>query len=155
NPADYPGAKPEFLAPSSVVFTPPRGRVDMRNPYNWWSYVQGADWQHPRGPDTSIEGLENHPVVHVSYQDVYAYCKWTVKDLPTEAEWEFAARGGLEAAAYAWGDEFEPHGRIMANTWQGEFPVKNLATDGFKWTSPVGFFPPNGYGLFDMIGNVW
>jgi formylglycine-generating enzyme len=155
NPHDYPDALPERLAPSSVVFTAPGQRVDLSNPYNWWSYVSGADWRHPRGPKTSIEGLENHPVVHVAYEDLAAYCIWAGKDLPTEAKWEFAARGKLEGADYAWGDEMRPDGRIMANTWQGEFPVQNLAEDGFEWTSPVGSFPPNGYGLFDMIGNVW
>ena len=155
NAADYPGAKPEMLAPSSVVFVQPRNRVDMRNPYNWWHYIRGADWRHPFGPKSSIEGLETHPVVHVAYEDVEAYCLWAGKDLPTEAEWEFAARGGLEGADYAWGDEVEPGGEIMANTWQGEFPIQNLVRDGFKWTSPVASFPPNGYGLYDMIGNVW
>jgi sulfatase modifying factor 1 len=155
NPADYPGARPELLVPSSVVFFMPRHRVDMRNPYNWWRYVPGADWRHPRGPETSIEGLEAHPVVHVAYEDVQAYCKWADKELPTEAEWEFAARGGLEDAEFAWGDEGEPDGKIMANTWQGEFPILNLVKDGFEWISPVGSFPPNGYGLYDMIGNVW
>jgi sulfatase modifying factor 1 len=155
NPADYPGAKAEMLAPASVVFVRPQERVDIRNPYNWWAYVRGADWRHPRGPASSIEGLENHPVVHVAYADVQAYCAWAGKDLPTEAEWEFAARGGLEGADYAWGLEFEPDGKIMANTWQGEFPIQNLVKDGFEWTSPVGSFPANGYGLLDMIGNVW
>ena len=155
DPKDYPGAKPEMLAPSSVVFTAPNKRVDMRNPYNWWSYVPGADWRHPRGPKTSIEGLENHPVVHVAYNDVAAYCYWAKKELPTEAQWEFASRGKLEGAGYAWGDVLQPDGRVMANTWQGEFPVQNLLEDGFEWTSPVGSFPANGYGLFDMIGNVW
>jgi formylglycine-generating enzyme required for sulfatase activity len=155
NPADYPGAKAELLAPASVVFTPPRHRVDMRDPYNWWSYVRGADWRHPRGPETSIDGLENHPVVHIAYQDAEAYCAWAGRELPSEAEWEYAARGGLEAADFAWGGELEPDGRILANTWQGEFPVQNLVRDGFQWTSPVEAFPPNGYGLFDMIGNVW
>jgi formylglycine-generating enzyme len=155
NPANYPGAKKEFLSPASVVFVQPRHRVDMQNPYNWWSYVQGADWRHPRGPETSIQNLETHPVVHISYQDAEAYCRWAEKELPTEAEWEFAARGGLEGAVYAWGDEFEPGGKAMANTWQGEFPIQNLMRDGFKWTSPVGSFPANNYGLYDMIGNVW
>jgi formylglycine-generating enzyme required for sulfatase activity len=155
NPADYPGAKPELLAPSSVVFAKPNQRVDMRNPYNWWTYVPGADWRHPRGPQTSITGLEPHPVVHVAYEDVVAYCKWAKKELPTEAEWEFAARGGLEGAEFAWGNEREPGGKVMANTWQGEFPISNLLKDGFEWTSPVGAFPANGYGLCDLIGNVW
>jgi formylglycine-generating enzyme required for sulfatase activity len=155
NPADYPGAKVELLAPSSVVFAKPAQRVDMRNPYNWCHYVRGADWRHPLGPNSSIEGRENHPVVHVAYPDVEAYSEWIGKEIPTEAEWEFAARGGLDGAEYAWGDNFEPDGQIMANTWQGEFPIENLAKDGFEWTSPIGSFPPNGYGLYDMIGNVW
>jgi formylglycine-generating enzyme required for sulfatase activity len=133
----------------------PKHRVDLRNAYNWWAYVKGADWRHPRGPQTSIDGLENHPVVHVAYSDVEAYCSWAGKELPTEAEWEFAARGGLEGADYAWGNEWAPDGKIRANTWQGEFPIQNLVTDGFEWTSPVGAFPSNGYGLNDMIGNVW
>lgn len=155
NAADYPGARAELLAPSSIVFAKPNHRVDLRNAYNWWAYVQGADWRHPRGPKTSIDTLENHPVVHVAYQDVEAYCAWAGKELPTEAEWEFAARGGLEGADYAWGSEWAPDGKIRANTWQGEFPIQNLVTDGFEWTSPVGAFPSNGYGMHDMIGNVW
>ena len=155
NPADYPGAKAELLAPSSVVFVKPRHRVDLGNPYNWWQYVRGADWRHPLGAESSIEGLERHPVVHVAYEDVEAYCKWAGSELPTEAEWEFAARGGLDGAEFAWGDEIEPNGKIMANTWQGEFPIINLLKDGFERTSPVGTFPANGYGLYDMIGNVW
>jgi len=155
DPKDYPGAKPELLVPSSVVFSKPRQRVDLRNPYNWWKYVAGADWRHPQGPDSSIEGLEDHPVVHVALEDAEAYCAWAGKELPTEAQWEFAARGGLDGAVYAWGDELEPNGKIMANTWQGEFPFQNLKKDGHEWTSPVGTFPPNGYGLEDMIGNVW
>jgi sulfatase modifying factor 1 len=155
NPAHYPGAKAELLAPSSVVFVKPHHRVDMRNPYNWWRYVPGADWRHPRGPRTSIDGLDEHPVVHVAYEDVEAYCKWAGKELPTEAEWEFAARGGIDGAEFAWGVEVEPDGKVMANTWQGEFPIQNAARDGFEWTSPVGAFSANGYGLYDMIGNVW
>jgi sulfatase modifying factor 1 len=155
NPADYPGAMPELLAPASVVFVKPANPVDMRNPYNWWRYVPGADWRHPRGPETSIAGLDTHPVVHMAYEDVEAYTRWAGKELPTEAEWEFAARGGLDGADFAWGNEYSPDGKMMANTWQGEFPIRNLTTDGFDWTSPVGSFPPNGYGLSDMIGNVW
>jgi formylglycine-generating enzyme required for sulfatase activity len=155
NAADYPGAKPELLVPSSVVFRKPAMRVDLRNPYEWWTYVAGANWQHPAGPDSSIEGLEKHPVVHVAFEDVQAFCKWAGKELPTEAEWEFASRGGLEGAQYAWGDEIEPYGKFMANTWQGDFPHENLLKDGFEATSPAGSFPPNGYGLYDMIGNVW
>jgi formylglycine-generating enzyme len=156
NPADYPGGIPELLAnPGSVVFAKPTQRVDLRNHYNWWSYVLGADWRHPEGPDSSIDGRENHPVVHVAFEDVEAYAKWAGKELPTEAEWEFAARGGLESKRYAWGDEFAPGGKMMANTWQGDFPTENLLTDGFERTAPVGSFPPNAYGLHDMGGNVW
>jgi formylglycine-generating enzyme len=155
NAADYPGAKPELLVPASIVFRKPLQRVDLRNPYNWWSYVPGADWRHPRGGDTTVAGSEDHPVVQVAYEDAEAYAAWAGKVLPTEAEWEFAARGGLKGAEYAWGNEFAPEGRLMANTWQGEFPLHNLLTDGFEWTAPVGSFAPNGYGLFDMIGNTW
>jgi len=152
---DYPGAKPELLEPSSVVFKRPTTTVDMRNAYNWWTYVKGADWRHPRGPGTSTHGLGRHPVVHVAYEDAEAYAAWAGKELPTEAEWEFAARGGLAGAQYAWGEEFNPGGKPMANTWQGRFPYENLLEDGYEWTAPVGRFPPNGYGLFDMAGNVW
>jgi len=152
---DYPGAKPEMLRPASVVFRKPRHPVDLRNHYNWWTYVPGANWRHPEGPGSSIASRAQHPVVHVAYEDAAAYASWVGKELPTEAEWEFAARGGLEGATYAWGEEFTPAGKIMANTWQGEFPWQNLATDGYEGTAPVGQFPPNGYGLFDMIGNVW
>jgi sulfatase modifying factor 1 len=155
NPADYPGAKPELLAPSSVMFRKAKERVDLSNHYNWWVYVRGADWRHPRGPASSIKGLENHPVVHVAYEDAAAYARWAGKDLPTEAEWEFAARGGLDQAEYAWGDEFMPGGKPMANTWQGEFPWQNTYEDGYEWTAPVASFPSNGYGLYDMAGNVW
>jgi len=155
NPADYPGAKPELLAPSSVVFHKPRQRVDLRNHHNWWRYVPGADWRHPDGPGSSLEGRERHPVVHVAYEDAEAYARWVGKELPTEAEWELAARGGLDGAEYAWGNEFVPGGKMLANTWQGEFPVENLLTDGFEERAPVGSFPPNGYGLYDMAGNVW
>ena len=152
---DYPGAKPEMLKPASVVFRKPTHRVDLRNHFNWWIYVQGANWRHPEGPDSTIEERAQHPVVHIAYEDAAAYAEWVGKELPSEAEWEFAARGGLDGAVYAWGDEFTPDGRPMANTWQGEFPWQNLCTDGFEGTSPVGQYPANGYGLFDMIGNVW
>lgn len=152
---DYPGARPEMLHPASVVFQKPTGRVDLRNHYNWWTYVLGADWRHPEGPKSSIANRPLHPVVHITYEDTETYAKWIGKELPTEAEWEFAARGGLDAATYAWGQEFTPNGRYMANTWQGEFPWQNLLLDGYEGTAPVGQFPPNGYGLFDMIGNVW
>jgi formylglycine-generating enzyme len=152
---DYPGAKPELLVPSSVTFRKADGPVDLRNPYNWWTYVAGADWRHPRGPQSSIDNLLDHPVVHVAFEDAQAYAKWQGQELPTEAEWEFAARGGLDGTEFTWGDEYTPGGKPMANTWQGEFPWQNLVEDGFEWTAPVGSFPPNGYGLFDMAGNVW
>jgi len=155
NPENYPGAKPELLVPSSVVFRKTEGPVDLRNHLNWWTYVAGADWRHPRGPGSSIEGLDDHPVVHVAFEDAEAYATWAGKELPTEAEWEFAARGGLEGATYVWGEEFMPDGKSMANTWQGRFPWENLLEDGFEWTAPVGSFPPNGFGLHDMAGNVW
>jgi len=155
NPDDYPGALPELLVPSSVVFKKTKGPVDLRNPYNWWTYVAGADWRHPQGPKTSVDDLGDHPVVHIAYEDVEAYAAWARQSVPTEAEWEFAARGGLDDAEFAWGNELMPEGRPMANTWQGDFPWQNLADDGYEWTSPVGAFPPNGYGLFDMVGNVW
>jgi formylglycine-generating enzyme required for sulfatase activity len=152
---DYPGAKPEMLVPGSVVFRKPSGRVDLRNHFNWWSWQAGADWCHPEGPDSSIDGRERNPVVHVAWEDVQAYAKWAKKELPTEAEWEFAARGGLDGAEYSWGDEFTPDGQQMANTWQGEFPTENLLADGFEGAAPVGSFSPNAYGLYDMAGNVW
>jgi sulfatase modifying factor 1 len=152
---DYPGAKPEMLQPASVVFHKPTQRVDLRNHFNWWVYIPGANWRHPEGPESSIENRAQHPVVHIAYQDAEAYANWVGKELPTEAEWELAARGGLDGAAYAWGEEFTPDGKSMANTWQGEFPWQNLCTDGYEGTAPVGQYPPNGYDLFDMIGNVW
>src|SRR5215813_5059185 len=152
---DYPGALPEMLHAASMVFQRPKGRVDLRFIANWWSFVKGTDWRHPLGPASSIEGLEDHPVVHVAWRDVEAYARWAKKDLPTEAEWEFAARGRLNGAEYCWGGELTPSGRFMANFWQGEFPWQNLVLDGYEQTSPVGAFPPNGYGLLDMAGNVW
>jgi sulfatase modifying factor 1 len=155
NAADYPGAKAEMLAPSSVVFVRPPPGTDRGNHYNWWAYVQGANWRHPRGPASSIRKLMDHPVVHVAYEDAEAYARWAGKELPTEAEWEFAARGGLDGAEFAWGEELMPGGKHMANTWQGEFPWHNLINDGYEWTAPVGSFPPNGYSLCDMAGNVW
>ena len=155
DPADYPDADPAMLVPSSVVFVPPPGRVDLRNHFHWWQYIPGADWRHPRGAETSLDGLDDHPVVHIAYADALAYAQWIGKELPTEAEWEFAANGGREGTEFAWGDELVPDGRHMANTWQGEFPWEVRPEDGFIWTAPVGSFEPNGYGLYDMIGNVW
>ena len=152
---DYPGAKPEMLFAGSVVFRKPKARVDLSDCYNWWNYVRGANWRHPQGPRSTLKGKAKHPVVHVAFQDAIAYAAWANKELPTEAEWEFAARGGLDGAEFAWGDELTPGDRVMANTWQGEFPYTNLLTDGYEGTSPVGAFAPNGYGLADMIGNVW
>jgi formylglycine-generating enzyme len=155
NPADYPGADPKLLAPGSLVFRKTRGPVRLDNYRNWWEWVLGADWKRPEGPGCNVQGRARHPVVQVSYEDVEAYAIWAGKALPSEAEWEFAARGGLEGAVFAWGNQFTPKGRMMVNSWQGEFPWQNLRTDGFEGTSPVGTFHPNGYGLFDMTGNVW
>ncbi|WP_155372978.1 formylglycine-generating enzyme family protein [Catellatospora vulcania] len=156
DPADYPGADPSLLVPASVVFVKPRHRVDLRDVQNWWQLVPGADWRRPYGPGSDLHGLDDHPVVHVAWADVAAYAQWAGGDLPTEAEWEYAASGGAtEPAEYAWGDELTPGGEHLANLWQGEFPVLNLAADGYETTAPVGSFPPNAFGLSDMIGNVW
>jgi sulfatase modifying factor 1 len=152
---DYPGALPNMLEPGSMVFSPPSYPVDLRDCSQWWTFRHGANWKKPYGPVSSIKGYEDHPVVHVAFKDAEAYARWAGKELPTEAEWEFAARGGLDDAEYAWGDEFAPGGRLMANTWQGDFPHRNNAPGTYKRTTPVGSFPPNGYGLSDMIGNVW
>jgi formylglycine-generating enzyme required for sulfatase activity len=152
---DYPGALEHMLYAGSMVFVQPSGPVDRRNLGHWWQYMQGAHWRRPQGSSSSIEDRAEHPVVHVTFADALAFAKWEGKELLTEAEWEFAARGGLDGAAFAWGKEFAPDDQFMANTWQGEFPWQNLAKDGFTGTSPVGSFPPNGYGLLDMIGNVW
>ena len=152
---DYPGAPPENLVAGSVVFTPPGHDVPLDDHYQWWAYVHGADWRHPEGPNSSIDDRMDHPVVHVAYQDVEAYAEWADKRVPTEAEWEFAARGGLDGKPYTWGDEFQPGGKFMANTYQGSFPNRNTGEDGFVATSPVRAFPPNGYGLYGMAGNVW
>jgi formylglycine-generating enzyme required for sulfatase activity len=155
DPADYPGALPHMLYAGSLVFVPPTRVSNLQDFSQWWTFMRGADWRHPYGPKSNINALDNHPVVHVSFEDASAFAHWAGKELPTEAEWEFAARGGLDGAEFAWGDDLIPNGRHMANTWQGEFPVQNLNADGFERTSPVTAFPPNGYGLHDMIGNVW
>jgi formylglycine-generating enzyme required for sulfatase activity len=152
--AQYPNADPALLVPGSAVFHKPRTPVDLRDLRNWWTYVPGASWCHPEGPGSDLEGRETHPVVHVAYEDAASYARWAGKELASEAEWEFAARGGLSGATYAWGDEFAPGGRRMANTWEGSFPW-NRRNTACQRTSPVGSFPPNGYGLYDMIGNVW
>jgi formylglycine-generating enzyme len=154
-PEDYPGAPPENLVAGSVIFAPPDHPVPLDNYYQWWTYVHGASWRHPEGPQTSIAGKDNYPVVHIAYEDAAAYAKWAGKRLPTEAEWEFAARGGLSGKLYFWGDEFRPGGKWMANTFEGHFPNTNTAEDGYLATSPVAKFPANGYGLYDMAGNVW
>ena len=156
DPKDYPGALPNMLRAGSLVFNPPKHPIDdMDNWSQWWAFKFGANWRRPCGPRSSLSGLNDHPVVHVAYSDALAYAKWAGKDLPTEAEWEFAARGGLDGAEFAWGDELSPGGKQMANTWQGAFPHENLKLDGYERTSPVTAFPPNGYGVYDMIGNVW
>ncbi len=155
DPADYPDADPDALVPGALVFRPARGPVDLRDYRQWWSYVPGASWKRPEGVGSDTYSRARHPVTQVAFADAQAYAAWAGKALPTEAEWEYAARGGLEGATYAWGDEAFPQGRAMANTWQGEFPWQNLRLDGYEGTSPVGSYPPNGYGLLDMTGNVW
>jgi formylglycine-generating enzyme len=152
---DYPDADPEDLVPGSLVFRKTAGPVDPRDVRNWWSWTPSADWCHPEGAGSNVGGRELHPVTHVSHADAFAYAEWAGKSLPTETEWEYAARGGLDGATFTWGEEFAPKGRPMANTWHGEFPWQNLSPDGVEGTSPVEHYPPNGYGLYDMAGNVW
>jgi sulfatase modifying factor 1 len=155
NAADYQGADPDLLVPGSLVFRRTPGPVDTRDFRQWWAYVPGACWRQPEGPGSELRRRDQHPVTHIAYEDAQAYAAWAGKAMPTEAEWEFAARGGLDGAVYVWGDEFAPGGEQLANTWQGEFPWQNLLLDGYEGTSPAGAFPPNGYGLYDMAGNVW
>jgi formylglycine-generating enzyme len=154
DPADFPGAPAENLAPGSLVFTRTAGPVDLRHLSQWWAWTPGASWRHPEGPSSSVRGREDHPVVHVAYEDAERYAAWAGKALPTEAEWERAARGGLEGAAYTWGDEPEPSaGARLANYWHGDFPWR--PEPGYGTTAPVGSCARNGHGLFDMAGNVW
>jgi formylglycine-generating enzyme len=152
---DFPDAPPENLVAGSVVFHPPDHPVPLNDHYQWWTYVNGANWRHPEGPQSSLKGREDFPVVEVAYEDAVAFSKWAGKRLPTEAEWEFAARGGLSGKPFVWGDQFRPDGKWMANTYQGHFPVKDAGDDGHIGISQVGLYPPNGYGLYDMAGNVW
>jgi formylglycine-generating enzyme len=154
DPKDYPGMLPGMDRAGSLVFDPPPGPVDLGS-LAWWSFRFGANWRSPLGPGSTLDGLGDHPVVHVAHGDAAAYAAWAGKQLPSEAEWEFAARAGLDGADYAWGDELAPGGAMLANYWQGQFPNENALDDGWLRTSPVGFYPPNAYGLFDMIGNIW
>jgi formylglycine-generating enzyme required for sulfatase activity len=155
NAGDYPGADPALLVPGALVFQKTNTAVSLSDYHNWWAWIPGACWKYPFGPGSTIEGIENHPVVHVAYEDAEAYAAWAGKALPTEAEWEFAARGGLEGKNFTWGDEDTQLSKPMANTWQGAFPFQNLLIDKYEGTAPVGSFAPNGYGLYDMAGNVW
>lgn len=152
---EFPGADPADLVPGSLVFVPTAGPVALDNWQRWWRWQPGADWRHPSGPESTLSGLDRHPVVHVAQEDAVAYAAWAGKRLPGEAEWEWAARGGLVGATYAWGDEFMPKGRVLANTWHGEFPWRNDRLAKQALTTAVGSYPPNGYGLFDLTGNVW
>lgn len=152
---DFPDLPAEYRQPGSMVFTPPENVHAAGSPAQWWRFVPGANWRAPEGPGSSLEGRRDHPVVHVSWNDAFAYARWLGHSLPTEAQWEYAARGGLEEAPYAWGEELKPEGRWLANAWQGIFPAFDTGEDGHKGIAPVGCFPPNRYGLHDMIGNVW
>jgi formylglycine-generating enzyme required for sulfatase activity len=155
----YPDALPELLVAGSLVFKrPDRQPKNLQDYTQWWAWVPGSNWRHPRGPSTNLNNLDKHPVVHITISDAEAYCKWKGRELPTEAQWEYAARGGLKGKSFTWGDSYgldEGKGKPLANSWQGEFPTKNLKLDGFAATAPVGSFPPNDFGLYDMAGNVW
>ena len=155
DPAEYPGAPADNLVPGSMVFVPPPGPVDLRDSTQWWRWVAGASWRHPAGPESTIDALAGHPVVHVAWEDIEAYCRWAGTSLPTEAEWEYAARGGIDGAEFTWGEGDPQDTSPLANTWQGQFPWENRKPPSRSRTAPVGSYPPNGYGLFDMAGNVW
>jgi sulfatase modifying factor 1 len=155
DPSDFPGASIEKLVPGSIVFTPPAGRVSLDDPLIWWRYVPGASWRHPDGPESTIDGKDTYPVVHICWFDAVAYANWAGKRLPTEAEWELAARGGKSRNRFVWGDQLLPGGKWQANIWEGHFPDQNSGDDGFARTAPVATFPPNGFGLYDIAGNVW
>lgn len=155
DPADYPDADPELLVPGSLVFQPSQSPIPLDDSSRWWAYVRGARWRNPRGPGSDVKALGNHPVTQVAFEDAEAYAAWAGRRLPSEVEWESAARGGLAGKVFSWGDEQNPGGVLMANFWQGRFPWRNEGAKGWRGTSPVGSFPPNGYGLYDVTGNVW
>jgi formylglycine-generating enzyme len=154
-PADYPDADPSLLVPGSAVFHPTAHSVPLDDPRRWWAFVPGADWRHPWGPASDNDERQDHPVTHIAYEDAGAFARWAGKELPSEVEWEYAARGGLDGASFAWGDDMRPRGELMANFWQGDFPWRNTGAKGWRGTTPVGLFPANGYGLYDVTGNVW